>query len=365
MSAAVERAEPNDDDEDGAGAVDAAPEWHGAWFGGGGDAARVWYAAATASHGAPLLDAATGRDDTGVLAWAATDVMGEALASPGGRRLVRGARVVELGAGCGLCGLLTAALGAAAVTLTDVNAAALRFAAMGAERAARESGGACDVSVAALDWLSFRGGAPASPRFAADVVIASDVVYPDSSTDALDGLCAAVAAVLRCGDRCGDRMSIARVAELGSPATGPLGVDLAAVADLARTRPIALVAFVDRDGFVSAKRLASHASRRGLLVRRVDASSFTNRRPKLDGALLWIDRAADATPQALYEAARAALPGIARAELLERLEAEPCTCSERGCGGDDGCSCARCRGLRAGCRWELEDQAFAFGGAVV
>jgi len=82
---------------------------------------------------------------------------------------VAGARVLELGAGAGLCGLAAAAaFGAAAVVLSDLpeNLPLL-------ERNAKRSG-AAGVAVVALDWL-----APDLPEDLppADVVLAADCVF--------------------------------------------------------------------------------------------------------------------------------------------------------------------------------------------
>lgn len=85
--------------------------------------------------------------------------------------LVRGQRVVELGCGCGLVGIVAAVLGAASVVLTDLepNLAIAR-------RNACEN--QVDVSFTPLDWR--QDASDTHQHLACDVIVASDVVYKAS-----------------------------------------------------------------------------------------------------------------------------------------------------------------------------------------
>ncbi|KAJ1451720.1 putative methyltransferase-domain-containing protein [Pelagophyceae sp. CCMP2097] len=90
-------------------------------------------------------------------------------------QLVRGKRVLELGAGCGLPGLTAAACGAAAVTLTDLDEALPRL-----RRNAEANAAAIDASNpgATVDVQTLAWGAAIDAAFGGyDVVLASDVVY--------------------------------------------------------------------------------------------------------------------------------------------------------------------------------------------
>jgi predicted nicotinamide N-methyase len=83
--------------------------------------------------------------------------------------LVRGQRVVELGAGCGLPGIVAASLGAASVALTDfaTNLPLL-------EVNLRAAGVRARASTAPLEW----GAAPpAGLRGSCDVVLGADLMY--------------------------------------------------------------------------------------------------------------------------------------------------------------------------------------------
>ncbi len=79
--------------------------------------------------------------------------------------LVRGRRVLELGTGLGLCGIVARWLGAE-VTLSDYQPDALEFALWNAQQ-----NGIRDISTLLADWRTF----PEVGTF--DVVIAADVLY--------------------------------------------------------------------------------------------------------------------------------------------------------------------------------------------
>lgn len=85
--------------------------------------------------------------------------------------LVRGQRVLELGCGCGLVGIVAAVLGAASVVLTDLepNLAIAR-------RNACEN--EVDVSFTVLDWRE--DASNNHHHLSCDVIVASDVVYKAS-----------------------------------------------------------------------------------------------------------------------------------------------------------------------------------------
>lgn len=104
--------------------------------------------------------------------------------------LVEGKRVVELGAGLGVVGLVAANLGAVTTTLIDQEGLALQCAMATAERCelsvAQVGSAAVDgvVRAAAADWAAEPDG------LAADVVLASEVLYTPLAVPALAG-CAA------------------------------------------------------------------------------------------------------------------------------------------------------------------------------
>ena len=133
-------------------------------------------------------------DSTGLDLWPAGRLLGEHLAAH--PALVEGRRVLEIGCGCGLVGLLAARLGAARVFLTDVDGDSVRLAATNAARNGllqgprREPGGCLPLSPPSPQ--SGESAPPAGakavvtasvldfcrdPFVDADVVLASDICY--------------------------------------------------------------------------------------------------------------------------------------------------------------------------------------------
>ena len=116
----------------------------------------------------------------GLLLWPSAVALAERLtAEPA---LVRGTRVLELGAGVGLPGLVAQSLGGR-VTQTDYQSEPLALARRNARR-----NGVMDVTTVEGDWRRF----PALPPF--DVVLGSDVLYERSLHDTLLALLPAVVA---------------------------------------------------------------------------------------------------------------------------------------------------------------------------
>jgi predicted nicotinamide N-methyase len=86
---------------------------------------------------------------------------------------VPGRRILEIGSGLGLVGIVAACNGHD-ITMTDVNSHALEFA-----RANAHINGCPDLTVRCLDWQAPRTG------IAYDTVVGSEVVYKDQDIDRL------------------------------------------------------------------------------------------------------------------------------------------------------------------------------------
>ena len=124
----------------------------------------------------------------GARLWNAATTLSERLArSP---ETARGKRVLEVGAGVGLCGILCAKLGAAFVTLSDFEDSLLDA----LDRSVADNGVGDAVVVRALDWTKEAERLPtpaANPRHVMqddatfDVIIGSDVLYERQHVAAL------------------------------------------------------------------------------------------------------------------------------------------------------------------------------------
>lgn len=123
----------------------------------------------------------------GAKAWRAAKTLSRALVA--GASDVAGKRVLELGAGCGMCGLVAARLGASSVTMSDFEEPLLDA----LERSVAMNG-VENARVVALDWTKEVAGedTPSSvpsraldslARF--DLIIGSDVLYESQHARAL------------------------------------------------------------------------------------------------------------------------------------------------------------------------------------
>mmetsp|Transcript_13806 Transcript_13806/g.43706 ORF Transcript_13806/g.43706 Transcript_13806/m.43706 type:complete len:190 (+) Transcript_13806:119-688(+) len=119
-------------------------------------------------------------DPTGHVPWSAMPLLALFLTSDEGTQLVRGKRVVELGSGVGVPGMLAAAVGARRVVMSDFNEEVLQS----LRRTAAEAG--CGrVEVLPLTWGRGAGLPEGLPPGEWDVVIGSDIVYSEGSIGAL------------------------------------------------------------------------------------------------------------------------------------------------------------------------------------
>ena len=125
--------------------------------------------------------------------WPASYLLARCLAAPPLEMAVRGAAVIELGAGCGLPGLASWACGARRVVLTDLPENLPRLDAVLAANGAGDASGRVRMSTAALDWCQPLPAALMQPW---DLVLAADAVFwPALFAPLLD----TIDALSRCG----------------------------------------------------------------------------------------------------------------------------------------------------------------------
>lgn len=131
-----------------------------------------------AEHCQQVVGQVVWRGATGLCEWLAAAGSAGVCAPP---PVIAGLRVVELGAGCGLVGLMCRlVLDASRVLLTDYDPAVV---ALLAENVALNDGASDGVDVARVDWQQ----APLPPHLAGafDVALGSDVVYSRELTGPL------------------------------------------------------------------------------------------------------------------------------------------------------------------------------------
>ncbi len=126
-------------------------------------------------------------NETGQVVWPAAPLLAYFLISDFGKDIVLGKKIIELGSGVGIPGLVSAYF-AQKVLLTDHNPSSLALLRRNVALNSRNSNS--DVSVSALDWGS---SLPQELVANFDVVIGADLVY---ATTAADSLFATAEAVL-------------------------------------------------------------------------------------------------------------------------------------------------------------------------
>ena len=124
-----------------------------------------------------------GPGSTGAAVWTAGTALATFLTTLDGVQALRGKRVIELGCGTGLCGIVAARLGASQVLLTDGNADLLERTRDNVRHNMEQLHPTIDVEP--LQW----GGSTWTSRCVApEVVLASDVLY-QSAWRPLAGAC--------------------------------------------------------------------------------------------------------------------------------------------------------------------------------
>ena len=118
--------------------------------------------------------ATTDPELTGQLIWPVSTLVSHFIASPMGKKLIKGKNVIELGAGCGLPGIVASQSGASHVTFTDGNEVVVNtLLEQNAKRYAK-----CPTSVCQFVWgnIDHFNNVRSITRRSFDVVLAADVV---------------------------------------------------------------------------------------------------------------------------------------------------------------------------------------------
>lgn len=142
----------------------------------------------TLDHAVLVGDAGSGGDATGLMVWAGSYALCSFIVEH--CRVLEGKSVIELGTGCGLLGSLAALCGAQDVILTDSNEGALELARQTIE--ANETGNRARVKY--FDWC-----ASEEDSMLADMVIASEVIYPSTLAESMNSLFDSVDRMLKQG----------------------------------------------------------------------------------------------------------------------------------------------------------------------
>ena len=133
-----------------------------------------------------------GGDRQGTYLWPASTDLAKFLLSPEGADVVRGRRVVELGAGTGIAGLAAAAAGASAVTLTDGSREVLGVTRDTVDRNMKQvarrrtwRGPAAELAVERLRWSNAKDIARLTASGSCDIVLGAEITYLSDSLDPL------------------------------------------------------------------------------------------------------------------------------------------------------------------------------------
>mmetsp|Transcript_52863 Transcript_52863/g.158227 ORF Transcript_52863/g.158227 Transcript_52863/m.158227 type:complete len:273 (-) Transcript_52863:188-1006(-) len=135
------------------------------------------------------LDSSQTDKSTGVTLWQAAPCLANYIMSlDRSSEMITGRKVLELGAGLGLCGIVAHHLGAERVVLTDADTNALQEMRRNVNANRRDDDEADDPSICCsqLRWGSPRPDHPFKQSFGAfDTILAADVIYAEESVQLL------------------------------------------------------------------------------------------------------------------------------------------------------------------------------------